>query len=194
MIRIAGICGSLRAASYNRALLRVAAASVPDGASLDVVEIGALPLFNDDLEKPSWPDSVMAFRRALWVADAILFSVPEYNAGMPGVLKNAVDWASRFEGANRSAPEGETRKTPLQDTPVATMGATPGSLGTARSQQQLRASLLATDVRLMPSPECYVGTAKAKFADGELTDEASRAAVAKVVAGLVAWTRLLKGG
>ncbi|MGG5820727.1 NADPH-dependent FMN reductase [Falsiroseomonas sp. HW251] len=192
MVKIAGICGSLRAASYNRGLLRVAAASVPDGASIQVVEIGDLPLFNEDLEKPSWPEPVMAFRRALWGADAILFVTPEYNAGMPGVLKNAVDWASRFEGANRSAPDGEARKTPLQDTPVATMGATPGTLGTARSQTQLRASLLATNVRLMPTPECYVGTAKAKFENGELADEASRAAVAKVVAGLVAWAALLK--
>jgi chromate reductase len=194
MVRLVGICGSLRAASYNRGLLRVAAASLPEGASLDVVEIGALPLFNEDLEKPAWPEPVMAFRRALWGADAILFSVPEYNAGMPGVLKNAVDWASRFEGTNRSAPDGEARKTPLQDIPVATMGATPGTLGTARSQSQLRASLLATNVRLMPSPECYVGAAKAKFENGELADEASRAAVAKVVAGLVEWTRRLKGG
>jgi chromate reductase len=194
MVKIAGICGSLRTASYNRGLLRAAAASVPEGASLDVVEIGALPLFNEDLETPSWPEPVMAFRRALWAADAILFVTPEYNAGMPGVLKNAVDWASRFEGANRSAPPGESRKTPLQDAPVATMGATPGTLGTARSQQQLRASLLATNVRLMPTPECYVGTAKAKFENGELVDEASRAAAAKVVAGLVAWTRVLKGG
>lgn len=192
MIRIAGICGSLRAASYNRGLLRVAAASVPEGASIEVVEIGGLPLFNEDIEKPSWPEPVMAFRRALWAADAILFVTPEYNAGMPGVLKNAVDWASRFEGSNRSAPEGESRKTPLQATPVATMGATPGTLGTARSQTQLRASLLATNVRLMPTPECYVGTAKAKFENGELVDEASRRSVAAVVAGLVEWARLLK--
>lgn len=192
MIKIAGICGSLRAASYNRGLLRAAASAVPEGASMTVVEIGDLPLFNEDIEKPSWPEPVMAFRRALWAADAILFVTPEYNAGMPGVLKNAVDWASRFEGSNRSAPDGEVRKTPLQDTPVATMGATPGTLGTARSQAQLRASLLATNIRLMPSPECYVGTAKAKFENGELVDEASRAAAAKVVAGLVAWTKLLK--
>jgi len=189
-VRIAGICGSLRTASYNRGLLRVAAERVPEGASLEVVEIGALPLFNEDLEKPSWPQPVMEFRRALWRADAILFVTPEYNAGMPGVLKNAVDWASRFEGANRSAPEGETRKTPLQDTPVATMGATPGTLGTARSQTQLRASLLATHVRLMPAPECYVGQAKAKFENGELVDETSRAAVEAVVKGLLDWTRL----
>jgi len=193
MVKLVGICGSLRAASYNRGLLRVAVASVPEGATMEVAEIGALPLFNEDLEKPAWPESVQTFRRTLWGADAILFVTPEYNAGMPGVLKNAVDWASRFEGlGGRTAPEGETRRTPLQDTPVATMGATPGTLGTARSQAQLRASLLATGVRLMPSPEAYVGSAKAKFENGELTDEASRAAVAKVVAGLVAWTRLLR--
>jgi chromate reductase len=193
MVRIAGLCGSLRAASYNRALLRAAAASLPDGVTLDIVEIGALPLMNEDLETPAWPVPVQEFRRALWGADAILFAAPEYNAGIPAPLKNAVDWASRAEGlGGRTAPAGEARRTPLQDVPAAMMGATPGSLGTARSQQQLRAVLLAAGMRVMPGAEAYVGAAKAKFAEGELADEASRAAVAKVVAALVAWTRLLK--
>ncbi|WP_270938168.1 NADPH-dependent FMN reductase [Falsiroseomonas oryzae] len=191
MTRIVGICGSLRAASYNRGLLRAAAASLPPGATLEVAEIGALPLFNEDIEKPEWPEPVQGFRRVLWTADAVLVATPEYNAGIPGVLKNAIDWASRFEGlGGRTAPEGDARKTPLQDVPVAIMGATPGSLGTARSQQQLRTVLLNVGMRVMPSPEAYVGGAKGRFAEGELADEASRAQVAKVVAGLVAWAGL----
>lgn len=195
MVQIVGLCGSLRAASYNRALLRAAQASLPEDARLDVVEIGALPLMNEDLEKPAWPEAVQAFRRALWGAEAVLFAVPEYNAGIPGPLKNAIDWASRAEGlGGRTAPEGEARRTPLQDLPCAMMGATPGSLGTARSQQQLKAVLLNVGMRVMPGPEAYVGGAKAKIAEGEVTDEPTRAQVAKVVAGLVAWTRLLKGG
>ena len=191
MVHIVGICGSLRAASYNRGLLRVAAASLPAGATFELAEIGGLPLFNEDIEKPEWPQAVQVYRRTLWRADCILISAPEYNSSIPGVLKNAVDWASRFEGlGGRTAPEGETRRTPWQDRPVATMGATPGTLGTARSQQQLKAVLLNIGARVLPAPEAYVGTAKAKFAEGELVDEASRAAVAKVVAGLVEWTRL----
>jgi chromate reductase len=193
-VRIVGLCGSLRAASYNRALLRAAATSLPDGVTLDIVEIGALPLMNEDLEKPAWPEPVQAFRRTLWGAEAMLVATPEYNAGIPAPLKNAIDWASRAEGlGGRTAPDGEARRTPLQELPVAIIGATPGSLGTARSQQQLRAVLLNTGMRVMPAPEAYVGGAKAKFTEGELTDEPSRAAIAKVVAGLVAWTRLLKG-
>jgi chromate reductase len=193
MVRIVGICGSLRAASYNRALLRAAAETLPEGATLEMAEIGALPLMNEDLEKPEWPAPVQAFRRALWGAGAVLVATPEYNAGIPAPLKNAVDWASRFEGiGGRTAPEGETRRTPLQEVPVAIMGATPGGLGTARSQQQLRTVLLNTGMRVMPAPEAYVGGAKGKFdAEGRLTDEATRAQVAKVVTALVAWARLL---
>jgi chromate reductase len=193
-MRIVGICGSLRAASYNRGLLRAAAASLPGGASLEVVEIGGLPLMNEDLERPEWPGPVQAFRRTLWAAEAVLVATPEYNAGIPAPLKNAVDWASRFEGlGGRTAPEGETRRTPLQDLPVAIMGATPGSLGTARSQQHLRTVLLNTGMRVMPAPEAYVGGAKGKFdAASELTDEPSRAQVAKVVAALLAWAGTLR--
>ncbi|WP_372622541.1 NADPH-dependent FMN reductase [Falsiroseomonas sp.] len=192
MVRIVGLCGSLRAASYNRGLLRAAASSLPEGATLEVVEIGALPLMNQDLETPGWPAEVVAFRQALWGADAMLFACPEYNAGIPAPLKNAVDWASRFEGGGRiSAPAGETRRTPLQEVPAAIMGATPGSLGTARAQQHLRTVLLACGMRLMPAPDCYVGSATQRFdANSDLTDEASRAAVAKTVAGLVAWAGL----
>jgi chromate reductase, NAD(P)H dehydrogenase (quinone) len=192
MVRIIGLCGSLRAASYNRGLMRAAAASLPEGATLEVVEIGALPLMNQDLETPGWPAEVVAFRHALWGADAMLFASPEYNAGIPAPLKNAVDWGSRFEGGGRrSAPEGETRRTPLQEVPAAIMGATPGSLGTARAQQHLRTVLLACGMRLMPAPDCYVGNAAQRFdANSDLTDEASRAAVAKTVAGLVAWAGL----
>jgi len=193
-MRILGLCGSLRAASYNRGLLRAAAEMLPAGATLEVAEIGDLPLMNEDLEKPEWPAAVQAFRRHLWTAEALLVATPEYNAGIPAPLKNAIDWASRAEGlGGRTAPEGEARRQPLADLPVAIMGATPGMLGTARSQQHLRTVLLNLGMRLMPGPEAYVGGAKAKFdAAAALTDEASRAAVGKVVAGLVAWAGLFR--
>ena len=192
-MRIVGICGSLRAASYNRGLMRAAAASLPEGVTLDVVEIGGLPLMNQDLEKPAWPEAVAAFRRALWGADAMLFATPEYNAGIPAPLKNAVDWASRGEGiGGHTAPEGETRQQPLQNVPAAIIGASPGMLGTARSQAHLKTVLLNVGMRLMPGPEAYVGSAAQKFTDGELTDEGSRKAVARVVDGLVAWAKRVR--
>jgi chromate reductase len=191
-MRIVGLCGSLRAASYNRGLLRAAAASLPAGVMLDAVEIGALPLMNEDLEKPRWPEAVMEFRRALWGADAFLFVTPEYNAGIPSPLKNAIDWGSRGEGGlNRTAPEGESRKQPWQDVPGAIMGASPGVLGTARGQAHLKTVLLNVGVRLMPGPDVYVGQAAAKFAAGELTDEKTREFVGTVMLALVAWTKRL---
>jgi chromate reductase len=194
-MRILGICGSLRAASYNRGLMRAAAGMLPEGVSLDVVEIGALPLMNEDLEKPEWPAAVQAFRRALWPAEALLVATPEYNASIPAPLKNALDWASRAEGiGGRTAPEGEARRTPLQDLPVGIMGASPGMLGTARGQQHLRMSLQSIGCRVMPQPEAFVAQARTRFdAEGNLVDEASGAAVGRVVAGLVAWARLLRG-
>ncbi len=190
-MRIVGLCGSLRAASLNRALLRAAAASLPEGATLAIAEIGDLPLMNEDLEKPAWPAPVQRLRRELWAAEALLVACPEYNAGIPAPLKNAVDWASRAEGlGGRTAPEGETRRTPLARLSVAILGATPGSLGTARAQQQLRGVLLSCGCRVMPGPEAYVGSARGKFdADGELADAPSREAVARVVAGLLEWAR-----
>jgi chromate reductase len=191
-MRIVGICGSLRAASYNRGLMRAAAASLPDGVGFEVAEIGALPLMNEDLEKPQWPEAVMAFRRALWGADAFLFVTPEYNAGIPSPLKNAIDWGSRAEGgANRTAPEGQARRQPWQDVPGAIVGASPGALGTARGQAHLKTVLLNVGVRLMPGPDVYVGQAATKFSDGELTDGKTREFLGVAMAALVAWTKRL---
>jgi chromate reductase, NAD(P)H dehydrogenase (quinone) len=192
-MRIVGLCGSLRAASYNRGLMRAAGESLPAGVTLDAVEIGTLPLMNQDLEVPRWPDSVMAFRRALWGADAFLFVTPEYNAGIPAPLKNAIDWGSRAEGgANRTAPEAEARPQPWQDRPAAVMGATPGQLGTARAQAHLRTVLLNVGIRLMPGPDVYVGGAGQKFTDGALTDDGTRAFLGKAMAALVAWTERVR--
>ncbi|WP_439596588.1 NADPH-dependent FMN reductase [Falsiroseomonas sp.] len=193
MTRIVGICGSLRAASLNRALLRACAGLLPAGATLEVVEIGDLPLMNEDLEKPAWPEAVQRLRRAVWPAEALLIACPEYNAGIPAPLKNAIDWLSRAEGIGGvTAPEGETRRTPLAGLPTAILGASPGMLGTARAQQHLRMSLQSTGTPVMPGPEAFVAGAPKKFEGGELVDEPSRAAVTKVLAGLVDWAARLK--
>lgn len=193
-MRIIGLAGSLRAASTNRALLRAAAAMLPEGVTLEVAEIGDLPLMNEDLEKPAWPEPVQRLRRHLWTADALLIACPEYNAGIPAPLKNAIDWASRAEGLGGvTAPPGEARKTPLAELPAGIIGTSPGMLGTARAQQHLRMSLQSIGTRVMPGPEAFVGSARGKFdAAGNLTDEPSRAAVARVVAGLVAWAQRVK--
>jgi chromate reductase len=192
--RIIGICGSLRAASYNRGLLRACATLLPEGASLEVVEIGDLPLMNEDLEKPEWPQAVQRLRRAVWPAEALLIACPEYNAGIPAPLKNAIDWLSRAEGlGGTTAPAGETRRTPLAGLPTAIIGASPGMLGTARAQQHLRMSLQSIGTLVMPGPEAFVAGARGKFdAESNLVDEPSRAAAGKVLAGLVAWTARLK--
>ncbi|MBU8536953.1 NADPH-dependent FMN reductase [Falsiroseomonas tokyonensis] len=193
MTRIIGICGSLRAASLNRALLRACAGLLPAGATLEVVEIGDLPLMNEDLEKPAWPEAVQRLRRAVWPAEALLIACPEYNAGIPAPLKNAIDWLSRAEGIGGvTAPPGETRRTPLAGLPTAIIGASPGMLGTARAQQHLRMSLQSTGTPVMPGPEAFVSAAPKKFEGGELIDEPSRAAVTKVLAGLVGWAARLK--
>ncbi|MBX9596261.1 MAG: NAD(P)H-dependent oxidoreductase, partial [Roseomonas sp.] len=178
----------------NRALLRACAAMVPEGVTLEVAEIGDLPLMNEDLEKPAWPEPVQRLRRHLWTADALLIACPEYNAGIPAPLKNAIDWASRGEGLGGvTAPAGEARKTPLAGLPAAIIGTSPGMLGTARAQQHLRMSLQSISTRVMPGPEAFVGSARGKFdAEGTLTDEPGRAALARVVAGLVAWARRVK--
>lgn len=194
-MRIIALCGSLRAASTNRALLRAAATMLPEGATMEVAEIGDLPLMNEDLEKPAWPAPVQRLRAVLWTAEALLIACPEYNAGIPAPLKNAIDWASRAEGiGGTTAPAGETRKTPLESLPVGIIGTSPGMLGTVRAQQHLRMSLQSIGCFVMPGPEAFVGTARGKFdAAGELVDEASRAAVGRVVAGLVAWAGRVRG-
>lgn len=184
MVKIAGICGSLRAASYNRGLLRVAAVSVPDGASMEVVEIGDLPLFNEDLEKPSWPEPVMAFRRALWRADAILFVTPEYNAGMPGVLKNAVDWASRPH-----------RSSPLDCKPVALLGATAGRGSTLQAQAQLREALVYTGSCTLSQPEFSLTRASTAFdAAGRLIEDDAREALRELLDTFAQWVRVIRTG
>ena len=121
-VRILGIAGSLRRASYNRAALRAAAQLVPAGVTLDTFELDGIPGFNQD-EEHNPPAKVVAFKRRIREADAILIATPEYNYSVPGVLKNAIDWASRPYGD--SAWSGK---------PVAIMGASVGIIGTARAQ------------------------------------------------------------
>src|SRR4029077_20696438 len=175
---ILGIAGSLRRASYNRGLIRAAATGAPLGIRVKVFDLDHIPLFNQDLEDAGEPLAVASFKRAIAEADALLVATPEYNHGVPGVLKNALDWASRPRATS-----------PLLDRPVALMGASPGRGSTARAQAQLRDAFVFTGACVMPLPEVLVGSASSHFNDdGDLTDAELRRSIVELVEALRAWT------
>src|SRR5262249_43834918 len=160
---VLGICGSLRAGSYNRAALRTAIELKPPGMTIETADIGSFPLYNEDLRAQGFPAPVETFRRQIKQADALLFSSPEYNYSISGVLKNAIDWASR-------PPEQ-----PFAGKPVAIMGAGAGMAGTARAQYDLRRCCVFLDMHPINKPEVLIGVAHTKFdAEGAFTDEVGR--------------------
>jgi chromate reductase len=175
--QIVGIAGSLRKASMNRGLIRAAAEEAPEGIEVVVFELAMVPLYDQDLEDQGDPPSVIALKDVILLADALLMATPEYNNGMSGVLKNAIDWASR--------PIGNTV---LRDKPVAVIGASPGAGAAARAQQQVRDAMVYTGGCVLPQPELLVGGALDKFDDhGNVTDRELRARVSEVVAALRDW-------
>jgi chromate reductase len=181
-IKIVGFAGSLRHASFNRGLIRAAAETAPSGITIEVIDLADIPLYNQDVEDAGEPASVAAFKRALAAADALLVATPEYNHGIPGVLKNAFDWASRPRATS-----------PLRDKPIAIMGASPGRGSTARAQAQLREAAVFTGACVMPLPELLVGSAAAHFSnDGNLTDPVLRTSVVELVEALREWTLRLR--
>ena len=177
-VRILGIAGSLRRESYNRAALRAATELVPEGASIEIFELDGIPGFNQD-EEQSPPEKVTELKRRIREADAILFVTPEYNYSVPGVLKNAIDWASRPYGD--SAWSGK---------PVAIMGASVGTIGTARTQYHLRQTFVFLNMFPINQPEVMIGNAAERFdAEGNLTDETTKNFIRQLLQNLVAWTR-----
>jgi chromate reductase, NAD(P)H dehydrogenase (quinone) len=177
-MRILGIAGSLRRASYNRGLIRAAVEVAPAGIVLDVFELAPIPLYNQDVEDAGEPESVVAFKQAIEGADALLVATPEYNHGIPGVLKNAIDWASR-----------PRMTSPLRDKSVAVLGASPGRGSTARAQAQLRDAFVFTGACVMPLPELLVGGAASHFDDaGNVTDPELRARIERHIEALRQWT------
>jgi chromate reductase len=176
-----GIAGSLRAASLNAAVLRAATTLLPEGVGLKLADIADLPPYNGDVEAQGLPAPVQALRAQIKAADALVFCTPEYNYSVPGVLKNAIDWASR-------PPEQ-----PFAGKPIAIMGASPGMLGTARAQYHLRQVFIFLDGKILNRPEVLISGAMAKFdATGVLTDEPTRQAIAAQLAALKAWTLQLR--
>lgn len=180
-IRVLGISGSLRRRSFNTFALHAAAELAPAGMTVELANISEMPLYNEDVKEQGFPPAVEQFRSQIRTADALLIATPEYNYSISGVLKNAIDWASR-------PPEQ-----PFNGKPLAMLGVSPGALGTVRAQNHLRQMLIYLNVLPVNQPEIYIGQAATRFDEnGRLTDEPTREMVAKLMASLAAWTRRLK--
>jgi chromate reductase, NAD(P)H dehydrogenase (quinone) len=180
-VKILGIAGSLRRESYNRSALRAAIALVPEGARIETFELNEIPVFNQDDEYDPHP-SVTEFKRRIRKADAVLIVTPEYNYSIPGVLKNAMDWASRPYGDN--SWDGK---------PVAIMGASVGIFGTARAQYHLRQTFINMNILTLNQPEVMIGSAHERFDEkGNLTDETSKKLIRELLQNLVNLSRTIK--
>lgn len=179
MRRIAGISGSLRRASFNSALLRHAREMAPQGMDIDILSIDGLPAFNEDLEDGGYPVGVQMLRDRIEACQGMLIATPEYNHGIPGVLKNAIDWLSRGKDS------------PLKGKPLAIMGASSGKVGTARAQMQMREMGHYLSMPVLPGIEVAVGPAKGAFDDNlRLTDDTAREKLAGLLAAFDAWIPL----
>jgi chromate reductase len=181
-MRVLGIAGSLRRASYNRALIASARELAPAGMTIEPFELDEIPLYNAELDNDELrPDEVRRLKEAVAAADALLIATPEYNYSVPGVLQNAIDWASR-----------PVMRSPLVDKPVAIMGASPGLTGTARAQQQLKLVLMGTWSLVLTHPAVLVSAAHEKFdSAGRLVHEATRQHVAALLRALEVWAHRL---
>jgi chromate reductase len=180
-ITILGFAGSLRKGSYNKAILRAALELAPESVKLEIFDLEGIPPYNQDLDN-DMPEKVKEFKRKIKAADAILIATPEYNYSIPGVLKNAIDWASRPYGDNS-----------FEGKPVAIMSASPGMLGGSRAQYHLRQTFIFLDMYPVNRPEVMVPQAQDKIdANGKVTDEKTRQKIKELLESLVAWTIRLK--
>ena len=180
-VTILGIAGSLRKQSFNKGALRAAQGLVPPGAKLEIFDIAGIPGFSQDEERQP-PQKVVDFKNRIRAADAILFVTPEYNYGLPGVLKNAIDWASRPYGD--SAWNGK---------PAAIISAALSMGGGVRAQYQLRQSFVFLNVEAVLQPEVAIGNASERFDEqGNLKDETSKKLIGQLLKNLVEKVKLLK--
>lgn len=180
-LRVLGLAGSLRSGSFNRALLRAARELAPDGMEIEIFELHDVPLYDFDVEQQGDPAPVEAFKRAIASHDALLVATPEYQHSIPGVLKNALDWASRPPGA--SVMNGK---------PAAILGATPGRAATARAQSDLRKVLAYSRTHLLQAPGVMIPNARSVFDDDlRLTDEDTRTKLRAMLEALDEWARWL---
>ena len=180
-VHFLAFAGSLRKQSYNKAILAAALEMVPENTTLEIFDLEGIPPFNQDFENQP-PDKVREFKSKIRAADAILIATPEYNYSIPGVLKNAIDWASRPYGDNA-----------FDRKPVAIMGASVGMLGTARAQYDLRRSFVFLNMFPLNQPEVMVPLAQDKVnSSGKLTDEKTRKKIAELLRSLADWTRRMR--
>jgi chromate reductase len=181
-IRVLAISGSLRKASYNTMLLHNAQEMLPAGMSIEIFDLAPIPLYNEDVHEKGFPPAVQQFRDKIAQADALLIATPEYNYSIPGVLKNAIDWASR--------PPDQ----PFNGKPVAIMGATPSTGRTIRSQLHLRQCFVFLNMHPVNKPEVLISDAARIFdSEGGLTDDTTRGFVRDLMAALATWTRTVRG-
>jgi chromate reductase len=176
--KVAVLVGSLRKASYNRKMALALANLAPETLKLDIVEIGALPLYNEDLETAEPPTPWTDFRALVSAKDAVLFVTPEYNRSVPGGLKNAIDVGSRPYG-----------KSVWSRKPCAVVSVSPGAIGGFGANHHLRQSLVFLDMPVLQQPEAYIGGAASLFAeDGTIANEGTRTFLAGLLdafAGLI---------
>jgi chromate reductase len=182
IFQILGFAGSLRKGSYNRSLLRAAMELLPANVELEIFDLEGIPPYNQDLDAQP-PEKVREFKAKIREADALLIVTPEYNYSIPGVLKNAIDWASRPHGDNS-----------FDDKPVAFMGASMGMIGTARAQYHLRQSSVFLNMHPLNRPEVMVPFAQDRIKDGKVTDQKTRDLIKQLLEGLVVWAMRLKQG
>jgi len=182
-MNILALSGSLRAHSYNTKLIEIARDVSDHDTTITVWPLHDLPLFNEDLESGEGPESVRRFKAAILGADALLIATPEYNSSIPGVLKNALDWASRRESGTR----------PLSNIPVAVMGATTGTLGTALAQKHLRQILSHVGAQVLTTPSVYVMNAGNVLQSESEHYPAVVERIGRLVQALVHWTNRLEG-
>jgi chromate reductase len=177
-VRMLGIAGSLRRGSYNQAALRAAKLLVPENSEIDLFPLDGIPMFNEDDEKRP-RSSVVELKKRIRRADALLIVTPEYNYSIPGVFKNAIDWACRPHGD--SARSGKA---------AAIMGASPSAIGTARAQYHLRQILVALNLFTLNQPEVVIADAAHRFDEnGNLIDEPTKQLIQELLKNLVDWTR-----
>jgi chromate reductase len=175
-VRILGVAGSLRRGSFNAAALRAARELAPTGMTIEIFDLAPIPMYNDDVRLEGYPPPVADFRARIKAADGLLLATPEYNYSTSGVLKNAIDWASR-------PPDH-----PFDGKPIGLVGASAGTLGTARAQYHLRQMFVFLNGFVMNRPEVMIPGAQGKFdAEGELTDQQTRDFISLHLAAFKAW-------
>lgn len=174
MIKLVAISGSLRAASANTAVLRTIPGLLPDNVQMDLLSLDSIPLYNQDLDGPNAPDAVQRFKAAIDASDGLVVCSPEYSYGMPGVLKNALDWASRPAYAS-----------PLKGKDVLILSASPAFTGGARAHAQLRDTFAGTLSRVLPRPPVVIAGVHTKIQEGRLVDADNLKFVLEAVNDLV---------